>query len=383
MSWLQQNKDYHFSITTGDGKKWNPKIEEENIELAFNMSAYSYRNIEGEFVERKRAKSDVFPIEFTFSGENHIFFMRAFRKSTRDPRPWKLESPAFGSIICQPTSLSIKVRGNTSVVSGNLMLTINSKLLNDSTDANLIITETMNLMEVEIVYAAVPQNIADGKSLAEKFLKAYQAVAKTSEQINDVKNKARAVAAAAENMLDDATAFANSVKDLVLFPFQILASVQQAYRQMISAFDSLIDIFQTDPQQANLVAGFLMSGGTKLAVSSDYETRADAAEARSLLTELYNKQISAYEESGNEQDAGTMLSIANSYALAMQYINEQSATAKQELIIEADRSAPPIYFVSKYYGFTDENLTRFAIDNNLTQDEQILIKQGRELVFYI
>ena len=186
-----------------------------------------------------------------------------------------------------------------------------------------------------------------------------------------------------KNMLDDAAAFANSVKDLVLFPFQILASVQQSYRQMIFAFDSLIDLFQTDPQQANLVAGFIMSGGTKLAVSSEYTTRADAAEARSLLTELYNKQVSAYEESGNEQDAGTMLAIANSYALAIQYINEQSATAKQELIIEVDRSAPPIYFVSKYYGMTDENLARFATENNLTQDEQILINQGRELVFYI
>jgi hypothetical protein len=383
MSWEKQNKDYPFSITTGDGKKWKPKIEEESVDIAFNMSAYSYRNIEGEYVERKRAKSDVFPIEFTFSGENHLFYMRAFRKSTRDPRPWKLESPAFGSIICQPTSLSIKVRGNTSVVSGNLMLTINSKLLSDEVDAKLIITQIMDNMEIEIIGAALPQNIADGKSLAEKFLKAYKAVAKTAEQINDLKNKARAVARAAENILDDAKAFAESVKELVLFPFQVLASVQQAYRQMIAAFDSLIDLFQTDPQQANLVSGFLMSGGTKLAVSSDYETRAKAAESRSLLTELYNKQITAYEQSGNEQESSTMLAIANAYALAMQYINEQSATAKQELIIEADKSAPPIYFVSKYYGFTDENLTKFAIDNNLTQDEQILISQGRELVFYI
>ena len=90
MSWLQQNKDYPFSITTGDGKKWNPKIEEENIELAFNMSAYSYRNIEGEFVERKRAKSDVFPIEFTFSGGKPYFLYARVPKV--HPRPAPVET---------------------------------------------------------------------------------------------------------------------------------------------------------------------------------------------------------------------------------------------------------------------------------------------------
>jgi len=124
MSWIENIKS-GLSITTGDGKVYNPLYVITTKSVDYNVAEFEFPNITGTLVKRNTAKGARYRFEMIFQGDDHIEQFKAFELSNNDQRPWQVFHPIYGNILLQPTSLIYDPTGlNNTKVTGDLIETI-------------------------------------------------------------------------------------------------------------------------------------------------------------------------------------------------------------------------------------------------------------------
>src|ERR1700747_157220 len=103
-TWLEKIKN-DIVITLGDGNIFHPSSINYKKQVDYNVASFDFPNVEGTLVKRSKPLGRKFDLEIFFQGESNIDVSNDFEFSAKDPRPWKILHPYYGTLIVQPQSL--------------------------------------------------------------------------------------------------------------------------------------------------------------------------------------------------------------------------------------------------------------------------------------
>ena len=383
MSWKDRLQEIPYTIVTGDGKEWFPQFTKSIVELTFNTRDFLYVDERGTYVKRKEAQGESFPIEFLFEGDDHVETFLAFKESSKDNRSWTLKSPYFDDIIVQPISLRFENVYNITTVTGQVKETLPVQLPEDQLDLTNDIEESIVAVNNNVISSVQPSSVANTKTSINAIETNYNSLPNTNEQVTALKDKVRECVNFATSVLEKPVQFNDSVKALIRFPLDVENETKTSLLNCQNAINDLVLLASTDPGLFDLHSTVLLTSSMELAIKGNYNTRQEVVDSQNILVSMYETQRDAFESNVYEPNniAGFDLSVILAKTLGR--LNEIAFNAKQERSIIAEYDASPIIFCHRFYGTSDKNLERFIRENNLTLDEHIQIKQGRELVYYV
>ncbi len=153
MSWLDKISE-QLTIRTGDGQVYFPSWLNAVKNKEWNVARFEFIDVRGTLVKRGTNKGRTFNIEIYFQGDDHLDTANDFEDSADDPRPWKIEHPFYGSILCQPISLQFdNTNYNVSKITGTLVETIdesNPQIKKDPVDE--VNQKVVNLQKITEEY---------------------------------------------------------------------------------------------------------------------------------------------------------------------------------------------------------------------------------------
>lgn len=410
MSWINDIQDKIFEIVTGDGKSYFPKWRNAVKTREYNVAQFDFIGVEGSYVDRRKAKSRRFELEFYFDGENAVDLGNNFEISARDKRKWLLKHPFYGDIYCQPLSLT---QDNSQYNVSRFIVPVVETL-----------PEGYPKYDIEFADVIVETQVSANDLQAEAFASAdvmdRNALQNTTEYLDSVfsdmiddendLNTFKALVDTAVVDIGDVTASATqiirSMQNLINYPATVMQTVKSRFNVFSEAVETLIEnitgIAATSRTRAEKVQFEAVVGGLITAqqivcsteIEGFYFTRQDVIDQQDLLLADYDSFLEVLDEnqsdradtedayvpdfeSINEIENIVFLSVANLYTIAFE--------AKQERIFINDRDSNAILLSHKFYGTDtdDENLEYFIDTNNIGLNEILNIRKGREILYYV
>ena len=408
MSWIEKVKT-SIEITTGDGKVYKPQYLMASKSIDYNVAEFVFPEIKGTLVRRELAKGARHTLNLTFQGEDHLDVSADFESSADDKRPWRIYHPMYGDLLVQPTSISIDPTGlNTTVIIAQVIETITEdapKIDVDPTDKTIrdvaALKETtaesfenniepdtgdINQMQDDIknVYAIGSANVLSGALSNDYFNQFNDALSKTLD--------------AAENTLDAA----QSMIDLMYFPAKFASSLRgrltvlkDQFLELGEQLSNLVDpnskkIYETN---AGAIVGAMIEAAVN-PISNDYGSKNDVLEVVESIMNVYNEFIANLDflQTSNggspesyipDYNAQSGLNTVVNYAVSQLF--NIATTAKQERTITLEADSNVIVLAHRFYGLniSDATIDEFLAQNNIGSNEYLIVKKGRELVYFI
>lgn len=382
-TWKERLADVPFTITTGDGKQYTPQMTQSVVELTFNSRDFLYLNIDGTYVGRKNAQGEVFPLEFWFTGDDHIDTLQAFLLSTKDNRAWTISHPFYDELTVQVSGLRAVSNFNQTIVTAMTRATLPKQLPEDNQDLSKDIENLSIEIEDSVVNSIEPNSVVNSQSVITSIGTNYSSLPNSAENVVTLKDKVRTVTGVVTQVLDYPVQFNDSLKALLKFPLDVETEVRSSLNSCKAAILDLVSLASTDPGLFDLNSTILITSSMNLAIAGSYNNISEVIEVQSILVDMYETQRETFESIEYEPENEKTFSTSVILAKSLGRLNQIAFSAKQERIVNADRDGSPILFCHRYYGTSDDNLERFIRENNLTIDEHLQIKQGRELVYYV
>jgi len=398
MSWQDKLNNVRFEIVTGDGISYFPKWLNARKNINFNTDGFEFVGVDGTYVERKEQSGQQFPIELHFDGENCTENAANFLQSAKDKRPWTLKHPFYGEILVQPVSLSVDdTNYNDSVITGVLWETITTKFPEDIIIAEDTVTNLK--AELDLLTSLAISNkilvpdiglITPAGNAITNITKNYNALAVLKEDIALLKDLARTASGAAQNILNNFDSYITSTIALINFPFQIAQTLQFKVQKVRDSIDELFSIFdQTNDQEQSLyesLATVSLSEMSRVVVipsSNDYQTRTEVLSVFNILNNIYNSTLNNFDSTGYVQDSSLAFNLDLMVNLSLSGLYEIAFNSRQERKVLIDKNENIITLAYKYYGAGDELLQTFIQQNNISLDEYLVLKKGREIIYYV
>jgi hypothetical protein len=398
MSWQDQLNNVSLQITTGDGEVYLPKWLNAKKNVRFNTEGFEFIGVDGTFVDRKEQSGQQFPIELHFDGINCTEDAAKFLESAKDKRPWTLKHPFYGEILVQPISLSIDDSlYNDSVITGILWETIRTKFPEDvlvvedvvgqlKADSDLLVSRglTNKILSPDIGL------ITPAGNAITNIEKNYKNLAVLSEDAKLLKDLARTASGAAQNLLDDLDGYITATIALINFPFQIVQTLESKIEKVKDSIDELFSIFnQEDDQEQSLYESLATSSLTEFSrlvvvpESDDYNTRVDVLNTFDLLNNTYVSVLENFDSTGYIQDSDLALNLDLIINFSLSNLYEIAFEARQERIVNIEKDSNIVLLAHRYYGTGDDSLQEFIDQNNISVDEYLIVKKGREIIYYV
>lgn len=405
MSWIDKLKK-GLEITTGDGEKYFPLYDINPKTTEFNVAEFEFPNIEGTLVKRSMVKGTKMSLTFYFQGEDHLETSRKFEVSAKDKRAFKISHPFFGIMLVQPTSLSYDPTGlNITKIVGSFVETLSDEYPKITKDAKNQIA--LNVITTkEILVESLENNVEELPLIFAEFLDKINTLGELATKLKDQANEYKQLYKRALGSLDYASSMiGNAVQnaiDLYNFPAKFVSDIKERVtmfsEQMDEIFGTVEDLVTPEEKKtAEFTGGAIMLSlveSTIYPIESDYQTSNEVLETISVVLKVWEKYISKIEllqTATNDTldsyipDYDTIQSIydivnfstANLLQIALESSSERS------VILESDSNA--IILAHRFYGLTDtdETLVKFIEQNNLSVDELLEIKKGKNIVYYI
>lgn len=383
MDYQQRLKSIKFSITTGDGIKYTPLMLDASIELNFNTREFLYLGQAGSYIGREEAGDKALPLSFYFEGNSHVEDMQAFMKSTDDKRPWKISHPFYDNIIVQPTGkLVLTSKFGQSWGEVTVKITLPEQLPAVNPDAKATVEAQKELIDSAVVEAAAPTNPDIAAAQVTGIATNYNLLANTNSKIVALKDKVRAAVTLAQSAISKATEFAESMKDLIAFPFKIIGEMKSTLAALERAFDELFALADRDIKSFETASSMMITTAAAFAPSAKYENVADVEQMKALIVKMYEARIQAFDSNGYKPDSETEFKIDLLTQSTLGQLAEKALGAKQEYVVFAEQDAAPQIYASRFYGSADDGLIRFIDENKIGGSELLTIKTGRRLVYY-
>lgn len=410
MSWINDIQDKIFEIVTGDGKSYFPKWRNAVKTREYNVAQFDFIGVEGSYVDRRKAKSRRFELEFYFDGESAVDLGNNFEISARDKRKWLLKHPFYGDIYCHPLSLT---QDNTQYNVSRFTVPVVETLPEgypkyDIEFADVIVETQVSANDVQ-AEAFGSADVMDRNALQNTTDYLDSIFSAMIDDENDL-NRFKALVDTAVVDIGDVTASATqiirSMQNLINYPATVVQTVKSRFNVFSEAVETLIEnitgIAVTSRTRAEKVQFEAVIGGLitaqQIACSTEIEgfyfTRQDVIDQQDLLLADYDSFLEVLDEnqsdradtedayvpdfeSINEIENIVFLSVANLYTIAFK--------AKQERIFINDRDSNAILLSHKFYGTDtdDENLEYFIDTNNIGLNEILNIRKGRKILYYV
>lgn len=408
MSWKEKIENIKFSITTGDGKIFFPLWKNGVKSKDYNVSRYSFIDVSGDFVDRKKPQSSKFPLVFWFQGDDNIEQADAFETSADDPRPWKIKHPFYGDIDGQPISISRNDSSyNVTEISVVFWESINKDYPNPKRSIDDVIkfkTEEVSLISALSYSIKVKPTSADQQILQDNIVQISGSFDKLFDDDNfvDYQNAIFKATQDAGNLVTDSEQAINSAQSLLLRPSLFAKSVKSRINSFVNAFDKLKEMLVDFPtvntklyfeaQSAVLIASICQCTATPL--DTDYITRTEIENITDIIINSYAEYLQILDDAQVDisdvqntyhPDVVTQLNIYELVVETTGNLFGLAFSAKQERIIEVNKNTNLVLLTHKYLGLdaNDENIEEFRQLNNIKNDELFNVKKGRSIKYFI
>jgi len=412
MSWLE-NIETPLKITTGDGKEFSPNWVNARKTVGFNLAQFEFPNIDGTLVKRNRPKGSKYELEIYFQGEDHLIESKDFELSARDPRYWLIVHPYYGELKVHPLELLFDNSGhNLTKITGTVLETIVDVFPKGSVSQKDQIDEQKSELDESgsQQYAADnPSPDAKDKALMSDTVddqnKRTGRSISDSIQAADFRDKTNAANRAITNATSDPLAAMRAIDDVLNYPAQLQNSITARLDAVTDAFTGLVNKIGNSPQtipasQKRFHEKALTSNVSAMATAvtnpggGGSTSRSQALGMTQKIINTFNTYVETLDSMQNGT-GGTLTSYVpnqDSLKRTEQLINfvvseflAITLTEKQEhkFIVDAETNA--LLLTHRFYGLDeeDENLTTFIETNNIGLDEMLLIKKGREVVYFV
>lgn len=410
MSWIDDIQDRVFEIITGDGRSYFPKWRNAVKTQDYNVTEYVFIDVEGSYVDRKKARGRKFNLEFYFDGENALNLGNNFELSARDPRKWLIKHPFYGDIYCHPLGISQdNTVYNVSRFTSTVIETIGEGYPTyDANFADIIVEEQLITNEAQIE-AYANADVMDRNTLLDAvdrldgiFTKAIDDAA----ELNEYKTKVEEAVRAITNVTASATNVIRTVVNLINYPAGVVQTVEQRFNAFNEALTDLLQTIGIIDSTARTIAQkveFETLAGTviaaqQVAVSSNIEnsylTRGNVIDQQGLLLDDYDAYIEMLDENKTDRNDTedsyspnyeALKNLSNLVSISISNLYNIAFEAKQERTYTTDSDTNIINLCHRFYGldFEDVNLTYFIDTNDFGIDEILNIKKGRTVLYYV
>ena len=405
MSWLDDINNIEFTITTGDGKKYTPKIQGSSKEKEYNISKFEYINRKGSRVDRKRPKSNLYPLVFFFQGADNIDVVKAFETSADDSRSWTVVHPRYGTIKGQPANLKISDQSlNVTEVTVDFWEISTQRVPNTTVSPqDAVLDKATALREVSRLSfqsnaLASPKDI----DLTEQVVgSSISGIIVDEDYRVDYDAKVRKMIESTGNLVTDAIqvvdAFDDIYETIVEFKFPVAFKLRQLTQSYFELKNKTFTLY--NKVMFEMFSGtVLRSMATTLVYpfdNSDYRTRQSVFDASASFLSVYDdylaqielNQTSIYSEDEEpySPDPNNQLEMQDLASRVLENLFLIAFGSKQERthVVESDTNL--LLMTHKLLGLDaeDSNIEDFKDMNQIVLGEIMNIKKGRELKYFV
>ena len=403
MSWQERLENIKFSITTGDGKIFYPlwKVAEKSKD--FNTSEYDFINVQGTFVDRKKARGNKFPLVFYFQGDDNIEQCNDFENSANDNRIWTIEHPFYGVIKGQPLNLK---RSDSSYNITEVSIDFFESITDDYPLAKISISDATRAKVDEVNDVCLDQMVQNAKpetsdieTLKESVIQSSSKFKKYLDAYNKYKNTVKKALNSADNLMFEAENSLRDVQNVINEPAEFIASVKdkisgylEAYNDMKASVNNLFDKYFFESQASSILAGMCLTSVNPS--EEDYIVRDDIVFINELISQTYDDylqtldshQVSVYDVDNSYSPNQLIQSNLNTLILStLNNLFLLSFDARQERLFELTEDSNLIILTHRFLGLDpdDANIESFRKINKIKNDELYRIPKGRVIKYFV
>lgn len=410
MSWPDKIQN-DFLITCGDGKQYKVNWLNATKSVEFNLSEFEFPGLEGTLVQRGTPKGRRFEIEVYFQGENNIDVSDAFEISTKDPRPWIVLHPMYGTIAVQPAVLNFDdTRYNVTKITGTLLETMtedspknriipSDKILNDKATLDEIFSNSFandipapSIHDINVLSANTQAIYNEGK-------KSIKDTADAEAYFNAFNTANAAITQATSEPL----AAINAVQAMINAPALFRDSVRNRVNSFVNQLNQLRTSLETISIQQdrnikkifeNNAGGIISAIAMASVTNPDYLNNRDVLAISDLLTDAYDTLVtdldSLQTDNGGSPesympDANSLIGLNNLINFTLSNLFDIALSSKQERSVILEDDSNIFLLAHRFYGLNQEDTTIDDLmnQNEIGLNEIIGIRKGRKIVYYV
>jgi hypothetical protein len=410
MSWLNKYTQ-NLIIITGDGKQYEVfTMPNFSKEIEFNATEFSFVEIDGQLIKKRKQTARKFPIEFYFIGENHIEESNAFEISARNTAPWVINHPYYDGLLIQMLSIKFDDTDlNVTKITGVAVETIPEPGNVNRNNIDALVDEKTTLDEIiadDPVFEITVKDVDSFKNVAAENYKLGLKILTIPDEAEQYFNAYNTALSLVGTLLDTATAplslTMQSITTFLSMPAYFTASVSDRIRILTDQFNNLrntINGLITVPSKKlyELQAATIVSSMGTAAITpgaNDYEN----ATQTFLITEKLITQHNVYLndiDTLQGLNGGNPAFFVPGFNLNNQLNNlmDQSIAGlyqiafagKKEFLYVLPDDSNIILLTYKFYKLdsNDNNINEFVKNNNFTHSQIALgIKKGTTVIYY-
>jgi len=403
MSWKERLENIKFSIKTGDGKMYFPLWKTAEKSKDFNVSKYDFINVEGSFVDRKKAQGSKFPLVFFFQGDDNIEQCNAFEVSANDSRIWTVEHPFYGTIKGQPTNLK-RVDSNFNVT--EITIDFWESIEDDYPLSNTSIKDSTISKVSELNKISLNQLVENSKPSTNNISGLKDSIILTSSKFtadslsyNDYVNLVKTAIKDADKLVTEPGTALGSLQAVISSPAEFIGSVKSKIDSYKSSYEilknSIGDLFEKylfESQASSLIAGMCLSAVNPL--EDDYVVRSDIESINETINLIYSdylktldsNQVSIYDINNNwTPNALIQSNLISLVSFTSKNLFLLSFDARQERLYELTEDSNLIILTHRFLGLDadDKNIESFRKINGIKNDELYRVRKGRTIKYFV
>jgi len=400
MSWIERTQEAAY--TTPSGVRFDFPYLNADREFDKQTSAYNFPDVGGTYIQDLNSTDKRYAMRVIFSGEDHDLQSIDFEKGLREVGKGKLDHPRDGVVDVVPFGTikfreDLVVAANQTVVEVEFWQTTIELFPQGSTDQSSAVLSSSELLDSSISVnfsESLALDTAFDRVRARDLFSNSVGFIKNSLSISgDVKNYFNTVFQSISEGIEDFDAETLAAQSQILFSLSAAADIKnsiklESFTNTTSQFadgrvkDSFNDFKNNELQAINSV-----SASIKSSVNNDFAIRSEAVAAAESIVSQFDKVNEWAEENYSafpQVDTGDYYkNLQESVSLAASYLVSLSFSLLQERTIVLSRNRTMIDLVGELYGEIDGKLDFFIQTNELSGDEFLEIKAGREIVYYL
>jgi prophage DNA circulation protein len=420
MSWENEVKE-DISFTTPSGNFFFAHWRRDARSQEKKLGILSVPKSDGDIVQDLGVKSTLWPLTIYFQGPFHHFFANRFMQAFKERGQWEVVHPVEGNLILQP----IKFQENIDSIEENVTEFETEwiepanieRLVSPDELATSILSTIQVLIEDSATllnqvrsdaYALINSTINQMNSIGGAMNTIIQELAATDAILSESYNAAKAsfnTALANYGIGSDTDDIAEAQTDMATIPTESsddYSSRFDSYKRLTEdIYGNVPDLITEEDFNKMKCIDFGVSISlmaiARIIATSVFNSRSEVITAIENITDILNNSINAIEdiqenfsvlkvEKQYYSITTTYTSLINTFTLCFQYLIQQFYNLKVEKTIKLKNDRSPIEITVTEYGSMgpdDSNYDLFLESNELTANEILLLKAGREVVIYV
>lgn len=408
MSW-QEDYLKPFVITTGDGLQYTFKWKEPEFSREYNEAQFHYINVPGTDVKRGKEKGRRLTLDLYMDGDDHLDRMRAFDQSGKDSRPWRINHPAYGTLLVQPVSLYVDNRvRNVSHMTIVVIETIGGgsiagkPVAKDRIAADKIEIDQLQLASYSLTVVPTTADVREYKGDMDKL---YAEGSKATSNKLDAETYFNAYTAAyskLDDLMQEPEAAVRLAQRVINAPFLFQETVQRRIevftRQLVQLGTGIANLLTPGAKRRyETNAGGLvtaMAAGAVTNTAGSYKNRTDVVAVMDTLKASYtayaNNLDTLMSETGGDEDAyvpdtESQIKLNRLVVYTLNVLMEVALDGKVErsIVLDRDRAIIPLVYDLLGDDMDDTLLDEFLDTNNIGRGELFMLEKGRTVRYYV